>query len=781
MSVIIGRLRKDGVQASDVDLRGLWRRLPFGVEPSVRHIEMGKAEICLFDYGAAQEFERIAQNERYEVLAQGVITEAVKHWLPKVLLSEKANVDPTANPESVCGVAISSDELRVFTSCSGTDGFLTYEDDTQWVFSNHHSPIGEFVSETHLSQSALAWSVAKYHNFESEHHIVGISRTRPGSVWTARADGVFEEPMATPWQRLSERIENAELPQLIGEIGDSLSSYILGVPKAKSLSLSGGKDSRAVLGMLGDDVYGRWISFSTGGEPYAPDVMAAVELMKVAGLSEQHYVSQPPLVSRPSDLVGPIVNDLLSDWSTSSLADLRPAVVRNSMVIGGHEYGTKGTPQHLSLEQLISRESSNIQSSELLSDSGKSLLTSLLVTDLEDKLTDVPAQKMETAWKLSYRLPLLMGATITGRNTTATEVHPFLDYRVLRIVLGADPEFLSAQALHYFFNRRMTCQIENAPFANDQWPDSLRGVLRDLGIEWRGRPAAPYRFNRAFPSQSGFGRYNWRLELFKAMRPKVIEYLNDGDYDRTLVSPRGMVDLVSKDAENWTFENLYQLGSILKFCLVNELGGAILDARNRDSIELVVRDFIGSEIGHGSASLPSEEVALKEALDKANVAISDLAEQIRTATENFSPTISVVWALDAIRNGVMTLSQMEDAIPSLERFSGLRAIPAESRLEFDLPISSDGQVLVSGFVLKDPATTLLVGFKGETDADVLGATVSPAGFHYFYVVPDEKGFFEKELKFGNFESDKLRVFIQRWYTDGEIYVALNAEPAPVDE
>lgn len=27
MSVIIGRLRKDGVQASDVDLRGLWRRL----------------------------------------------------------------------------------------------------------------------------------------------------------------------------------------------------------------------------------------------------------------------------------------------------------------------------------------------------------------------------------------------------------------------------------------------------------------------------------------------------------------------------------------------------------------------------------------------------------------------------------------------------------------------------------------------------------------------------------------------------------------------------------
>ena len=37
----------------------------------------------------------------------------------------------------------------------------------------------------------------------------------------------------------------------------------------------------------------------------------------------------------------------------------------------------------------------------------------------------------------------------------------------------------------------MSRQIENAPFANDRWPDALQQYLSYMGLRWRGRQQGP--------------------------------------------------------------------------------------------------------------------------------------------------------------------------------------------------------------------------------------------------------------------------------------------------
>ena len=204
MSVIVGRLAKTESAKDDVKLTQLWKRLPIPGVPTVRYFEDGLAELAIFDYGAAQEFEPLeCQTGETKIFAQGVLTDEVRRWLPPLLASNSGRSNPISNPESVCGVSLSRDELRIFTSCSGSDGFLVLESSDSWVFSNHHSPLGAFSSNNEaLDQTALAWSLVKYHNMKFGHHIKGIARTRPGSIWVASTERIQEYPMLTSWARV---------------------------------------------------------------------------------------------------------------------------------------------------------------------------------------------------------------------------------------------------------------------------------------------------------------------------------------------------------------------------------------------------------------------------------------------------------------------------------------------------------------------------------------------------------------------------------------------------
>ncbi|WP_141758299.1 hypothetical protein [Corynebacterium sp. HMSC068G04] len=774
MSVIIGRVYKHGMK-SGINLRELESLTLYDKQARTRAFFNGCAEVALFDYGSPQEFEVVDQSDESTVLAQGVLSSHSRDWIPP-LLNEKANqASPLDHPESVCAVGIYEDELRVFSSCPGTDGFLYLDSEDCWVFTNHLPLLYPFLEDSaSLSPISLAWTLQKHHNFGYEHHLAGIKRTRPGSKWIVSKDGSHEVAMRSSWDELTTRIDDRELPMLVEDYASSLSDYILGTQCGKSLSLSGGKDSRAILGMLGDSIYGKWISFSTAGEPYSPDVMAAIDLMELAELRDKHYVSSPPLIAQPREFSSSIARDIQTDLTLSSLADIRWVGARTSIVLGGHEYGSKGSDTGLTLSKLIDREMGQLASSPLLSREGSELLSKNYRTSLEAELGGVPSEKIEVAWKLRFRLPLLTGGTLTANNAGAAEVHPFLDYRALRLILGSAPEFTSAQAFHYLLNRRMTRPIENAPFADDRWPKALEEFVVKMGLQWRGKPATPYRFNSAFPSQSSFGRYNWRIELFKGARTKMLEYLHDGDYEDSLVNVSAMAALISKDESEWSFFNLYQLGAILRFCLVNAAGVESINSSRSDKIEGLVNEFISSsESKQVTSSQGKLERALKENLERAQQSIADLARQIHNSEARTAAGLDPEGCVKLLEEGVLRTEELQTLVPVLSSFGQFQRLPDDAkRVEYKTLDDGHGKVEIEGYLFKSDSTTVLIGFAGSEDDEVEGLTWSPKGFHYRYIKPDSTGYFRLAVKLPHLQGKEISFFVQRWYSPGPVYLSI---------
>lgn len=771
MSVIIGRVSKPG-HSQEVNLQDLEAYALYDKEPTIRYYSNGTAEIAIFDYGSAQDVELLHRDDDCMAFGQGVMTSNARVWLPELLLHRERRSDPTMHPESVSGFALCHDEVRVFSSCSGTDSFVYTELRGSWVFTNHLPLLYPLMdARTTLDPVAMAWPLQKHHNFDYSHHIQGVIRTRPGSKWVITKNSAAEVPMNQRWDVLTARLDDRELPMMVEEYSSSLSEYILGTQCGKSLSLSGGKDSRAILGMLGDEVYGKWISFSTGGEPYSPDVMAAVDLMEIAGLTDKHYVSNPPLIVQPQDLSRNIARDLMTDLSQSSLADIRWVGNRSSIVLGGHEYGTKGS-NTLAFKELIDREMGQLANAPLLNREGVEALSSQYHESLERELEGIPSDKLEVAWKLRFRLPLLTGGTLTANNAAAAEVHPFLDYRALRIVLGSDPEFTKAQAFHYLLNRRMSRHIENAPFANDRWPEALQQYISSMGLRWRGRAAGPYRFNSDFPSQSSFGRYNWRIELFKGARPKMLEFLRDGHFDRSLVNVNAMTSLVERNDGDWSFFNLYQLGSILRFCLLNLVGSEVINTKNQEGLAAKVSDFISPVKTIRSTPGESDiEQLLTRNLKRAEQSIAGLARQLHHLEDNdvgFDPVASV----RLLENSHIQKEHLQVLYPALGHFGELRRLPDDSgRLNFSTVSGEDGAFSISGYALKAESTTVLVGIEGSQEEEVEGLTWSAGGFHYRYLKPDSTGYFEINARFDNRQAQEIPFFIQRWYSPGAAYIA----------
>lgn len=386
----------------------------------------------------------------------------------------------------------------------------------------------------------------------------------------------------------------------------------------------------------------------------------------------------------------------------------------------------------------------------------------------------MPPEKVEVAWKLKYRLPMLTGGTLTANNAAAAEVHPFLDYRALRIILGSSPEFTKAQAFHYLLNRRMSRQIENAPFANDRWPDALQDYVSYMGLRWRGKAAGPYRYNPAFPSQSSFGRYSWRIELFKGARPKILEFLHDGEFDDSLVDVNAMTALIEQDEQGWSFFNLYQLGSILRFCLLNLVGPEVINTSKQDSLVAVVKDFIAPV--KPSRSEPSQsdiDRLLTANLKRAESSIAELARQLRNLEDENSVGFDPVASVRLLESKRIEEEQLQLLFPSLGRFGELKRVPDDmERLNYSGLSDENGVIEISGYALKAESTTLLIGIEGSQNDNVEGLVWSPGGFHYQYLKPDPTGFFQISVRLESRAAQKVPFFVQRWYSPGTAYVTV---------
>lgn len=577
---------------------------------------VGRAILYSQDFGSVADAEEI-DAQGWNFIVSGVYSKRSRDLLgPAVLdaLRTGRGADPMDFPSQFSSVATDGERILGFVSAPGTDQLFHWENEDWAVVTNRHNLITLFMplATARIRESALLSILAQNWIKDFGTIIEGVDRQAPCSIWVGGRDsGRIIEPRSIAW---SSDLAPADLIDRASELAADYCE-MLGSASRIKFNVSGGKDSRAILGLLLDGgLDPSRLSLATGGEPFAPDVMAAADLMEIAGLT-QRWSSSRPSFSRPGfHFENALSWDLWVDSAGTSLADLRsiPPVGWDATV-GGHEIGFKQPPNSLPIDEYLDKIRRHWYSKTIVKREAMTDFVESYVSRTEGVLEGAPLPRFNAVELRTNHIATHTSGSLTSSNLGAFEVHPMLDLRALDMLVGTSNELASAQFIHYAFMRQAPKALEIASFANDTWPSQLDEFARAAGAPFRGRPAQPYEFFGFFPTQKNYGLHNWRYNLLVTHREWMKQYLHDFGDELSWIDVEVAGRRLDSIENISNFRDLYVLGNLLKVCLVHHFGVDSWLLEKRPSIEEEISSFRSGTVGGGSTVETGEDQGESEA------------------------------------------------------------------------------------------------------------------------------------------------------------------------
>ncbi|NKB78580.1 hypothetical protein HED49_03355 [Ochrobactrum daejeonense] len=93
------------------------------------------------------------------------------------------------------------------------------------------------------------------------------------------------------------------------------------------------------------------------------------------------------------------------------------------------------------------------------------------MSKLRELLADAPVSRYPQVEALIFLIATRLTGSQGNAHITRSEVHPFLDGRMLRLLMGVSDEALDNQIIHYAMMRHSPAPLETAAFAADRWPE----------------------------------------------------------------------------------------------------------------------------------------------------------------------------------------------------------------------------------------------------------------------------------------------------------------------
>ncbi|MGQ5719943.1 hypothetical protein [Pseudochrobactrum asaccharolyticum] len=558
-------------------------------------VRRGNAVLYSIKYGSASDNVPIKKKDwGFEI--SGLLRESQKDNLITDITENyrTGGIPLSLYPNQFCALGIGDDKIIGFVGAPGTDQLFSYADDDYIVVTNRHNLIAVVIPEekAYVRRDALILTLVQDHIRDYGASIEGIRRTEPSTVVYADIFGInYGKPSEKKWET------GFDAPALIDRIDELSNDYSEIFQKLEriELGLSGGKDSRAILGLLlAGGVKKEGLNLFTGGEPYAPDVMSAQDVVENAGLSGQHTVNAPSFSLKES--FGDALSwDLWIDSAGTSLADFRQmprmSLGRSGLRVGGHEIGFKQSPNELELEPYLQSRVNPWLKHPLVQQGTCDHLAEQFISRTRDTLKSAPLHRYNAIDLAMNHIALHTSSTQTASHLGNFEVHPLLDLRFLELLVGASNELVSAQFIHYVLMRRAEDALEIPAYANDEWPQGLAQIAAKSSIPFRGQPKPPYQFLDFFPSQAGFGRHAWRFRLYNLYIPWMKEYIHSGSSKLDFLDVSQIDKLISRDHSQWNFRDIYRIGCLLKVCLTDHFGIRAWNISNRKSIEDEINSF----------------------------------------------------------------------------------------------------------------------------------------------------------------------------------------------
>lgn len=423
------------------------------------------------------------------------------------------------------GVAVRPDRLEGFASLSADFPLFVRETDELVCVSNRFALLLAVGPEPELDHAALASIVSNGYVYGPRTTHRGIVRVGPGEVVRATVQGYsIERPSL---RGLFAPVDPREALPLIRAGIESARAELAGVDVAEgaALPLSGGKDSRAIAGMLhAAGTLGRCAAY-TNGHLYSPDVMAATEVAKALEIA--HEVRRPPAITSGVDVIARISGTLLALQGQVSLFDHVGTGRFRGVSFGGHQIGLRDS--YFRAERLrrgTAAEVADRLASEvhldghgLLSPDARAAIRTNLVGVCDDLLSrGVPVEKAPAAFMWAVRLFGWLTVVNGAANAAGSTVNPLLNIDLMRPAFGLPDEIVSAEVIHYVMMRETAPALADLAFAQQSWSPGLGAALKRL--RWKGaapRRAAEYRTSLHLPSASNPYLPNAKVAAYKVL------------------------------------------------------------------------------------------------------------------------------------------------------------------------------------------------------------------------------------------------------------------------
>lgn len=277
MSVFIARLSKKNNPILNTPSFSDYISKSLPSQPkTIDKFSLGCTEAVYFTFGAALDKKPII-NEKEIIFIQGYSSGDLESRL-KTTFNLGNPLELIDFPEAFCTLYLNTDSIIFGGSSVGVDSLFYYKDSNQLVVTNRHNLLGYWASSAPLRKESFAWMLGRSHIGDYGTYWQNIKKTRPGSTYIGNYNrNDLVEKKAT-YAGLYTPIPDKDIPSHINELSEYFSSILDNSEQESRLWLSGGKDSRAIAGLISSSNNFHKMTFHTFGENYSPDVMSSIKL-----------------------------------------------------------------------------------------------------------------------------------------------------------------------------------------------------------------------------------------------------------------------------------------------------------------------------------------------------------------------------------------------------------------------------------------------------------------------------------------------------------------------
>lgn len=771
--------RSNQKKNSDYDLvfnqDNLLKFLPFDPVESQRFHE-GLVDGYFFRFGSALDTS-VSKGKFSTIIKQGYHKPGIDDRLEQHLL-KGGPVESQVFPESFCAILIQPTKITSYSSSTGVDQLFFYSTESATYVTNRHNLLGAVQNGLTFKKSSFEWMVGRTHIGDMSTYWNEITRSKPGQKHTITSYFTsVDNPQAG---NLFDPIDIGDIKSEISDISGYFQDILAGVPGEKRLWLSGGKDSRAIYGLIECPEVRSDLKLTTSGEYFAPDVMAAQGISALTGMADKHSITRPAITSSKMVVAEKVAGDLTIDFTGGSLADLRPVSRSNVCIMGGHENGFKSKRNTKNLEEYLNERIYWVDNLNILKKDVRDRIFSEHKESLIATLENVPLSRYGQVDLVNNRNPNFLSSTITTSHISASEIHPFLDGRMYRLLCGVSDEALESQLIHYAMMHNSDYALESLPFAADNWPASLYDIAKKLGIPPRNGRSQPFKFNSLFPTLKSFGLYDWRLNLVDASQGFVKNYVSSNKDFFDFLDEETFNKLVTKSSKEFLFKEIYTFLAILKACFVHHFKERILDFSKRKEIAEEVSRLLDSNRLSGKPDptresyLEQESAFLKAKLEDYEKSIAAIVGQNKIDMESGvgSGSVGEDVILDSMSKHAFS-GEGSEIVDSIVSALGYKKVPSGGVLVSSQKFSGKDKcdVSIELFLDSSEANKILVSFYSDSEIKPEGFSYSSAGFYFKYIsLPKNHGKSITNLSFiGSAEEFDAQVMIKPWYSSKPIY------------